>query len=315
MEVSFAAIGRLFQRHQHFILTPHVHPDGDCLGSMLALYNYLISRGKKVEMLLDDTVPSSFSFFPGVNIIKQPQRVTADLLIVLDASDAERLGRVKELVEAPVLNIDHHLSNTHFADYWLVDSAASATAEIVYSLLKTLHAAITTEIAICMYTGIVTDSGFFRYASTSPKTMRYGAELIEFGAKPHVIAELLETRSLESLTIMAEVLRTLEFYEENKIAVITVSPEIAAKGSDYTEGLINYPRSIEHVEIAVMFKIIDSNTIRISLRSKNVDVSVIAVTLDGGGHARAAGCTFNGTIDEAKQRVRELSIPILAGKQ
>lgn len=315
MEVSFATIGELLDRHQHFILTPHMHPDGDCLGSMLGLYHYLVSRGKKVEMFLDDTVPSSFVFFPGVSVIKQPQHVKADLLIVLDASDVDRLGRVKDQVDAPILNIDHHVSNTHFADYWLVDSSASATAEIVYGLLKYLQATITTDMAVCLYTGIVTDSGFFRYANTSPKTMRYGAELMEQGVRPHVIAELLETRSLESLTIMADVLRTLEFYADNQIAVITISPEITAKGSDYTEGLINYPRSIEHVEIAVMFKIVDANTVRISLRSNNVDVSAIAVAFGGGGHIRAAGCTFSGSIIEAKQRIIELSTATLAGRQ
>lgn len=316
MEVSLASIGDLIDRYNHFILTPHIHPDGDCLGSMLALYHFLISRGKKVEMLLDDAVPASFSFFPGVDLIKHPQGiVSADLLIVLDSSDAERLGRVKDQVEAPILNIDHHLSNTHFADYWLVDSSASATAEIVYSLLKALGATITMDMALCLYTGIATDSGFFRYASTSPKTMRYGAELIEYGAKPHIIADLLETRSIESLTVMAEVLRTLEFYEDSQIAVITISPDIVSKGNDYTEGLINYPRSIDHVEIAVMFKIVDSNTIRISLRSKNVDVSSIAVALGGGGHARAAGCTFNGSVADAKQRVMELASMVLDEQQ
>ena len=316
MEVSLASIGELFDRHKHFILTPHIHPDGDCLGSMLALYHYLISRGKTVEMLLDDAVPASFSFFPGVDLIKHPQGVeAADLLIVLDSSDAERLGRVKDQVVAPILNIDHHLSNTHFADYWHVDSSASATAEIVYGLLKSLDAAITTDMAVCLYTGIVTDSGSFRYASTSPKTMRYGAELIEYGAKPHIIADLLETRTIESLTVMAEVLRTLEFYEDSQIAALTISPEIVAKGNDYTEGLINYPRSIDHVEIAVVFKIVDSNTIRISMRSKYVDVSAIAVTLGGGGHARAAGCTFNGSIGDAKRRIIELAADILDGPQ
>jgi phosphoesterase RecJ-like protein len=316
MEVSLASIGKLFDRHQHFILTPHIHPDGDCLGSMLALYHYLISRGKKVEMLLDDAVPASFSFFPGVDLIKHPQGVeSADLLVVLDSSDAERLGRVKDQVVAPILNIDHHLSNTHFADYWLVDSTASATAEIVYGFLKSLDATITSDMAVCLYTGIVTDSGSFRYASTSPKTMRYGAELIEYGAKPHIIADLLETRTIESLTVMAEVLRTLEFYDDSQIAALTISPEIVAKGNDYTEGLINYPRSIDHVEIAVVFKIVDNNTVRISMRSKSVDVSAIAVTLGGGGHARAAGCTFNGSIGDAKRRIIELAADILDGPQ
>ena len=316
MEVSLASIGKLLDRCEHIILTPHIHPDGDCLGSMLGFYHYLVNRGKKVEMLLDDAVPSSFSFFPGVDLIKQPQGViSADLLIVFDSSDVERLGRVKDQVVAPILNIDHHLSNTHFADYWLVDSSASATAEIVYSLLKFLNAALTTDMAICLYTGIVTDSGFFRYASTSPKTMRYGAELIELGVKPHYIADLLETRSKESLTVMAEVLRTLEFYDDSQIAVLTITPEIVAKGNDYTEGLINYPRSIENVEIAVVFKIVDTTTIRISLRSKNVDVSTIAVTLGGGGHARAAGCTFDGPVVAAKQRIIELASSVLAVQQ
>lgn len=308
MEVTIAAVADLLKRANRLVLTPHIHPDGDCLGSMLGLYDYLIGQGKEVIMLLDDDIPASFAFLPHIAEIQKPaQTVTADLLIVVDASDEKRLGAVKDKVKAPILNIDHHISNTHFADYWLVDSQAAATAEIIYGILKSLQAPVTAAMAVCLYTGLATDSGFFRYSNTSPQTMRFGAELIEYGAKPHIVSEQLELRQVESLTILAAVLQTLEFYEDGRLAMITVCPEFTAKGSDYTEGLVNYPRSLQGVDVAAMFKIVDDHTVRISLRSKGVDVSQIALELGGGGHARAAGCTFSGNADQAKAKIRELT--------
>jgi phosphoesterase RecJ-like protein len=303
MEISLDGAIELLNQADNLVITGHIHPDGDCLGSILALYEYLESAGKNVQILLNDNVPSLYAFLPGSQDIRRPgpSPVHADLLVVLDTSDAERIAAVKSVVQAPILNVDHHVSNTRFADYWYIDKHAAATGEIILQLLRQVKAPLTADMAVNLYTAIATDCGFFRYANTTSDTLRYAADLIEAGAQPHIISEYLETKPLESIITLTKVLETLEVHLDGKIAAITVSPEIT--DTDNTEGLINYPRNIEGVEIAIMFKLTDANTTRVSFRSKNADVSRLALSFSGGGHIRAAGCTVYGTFSEAKNKV------------
>lgn len=309
MDFSLEQTAKLLQSSNTIILTAHVQPDGDCLGSMLALNHYLVSIGKNVRMVLDDDVPALFKFLPGHQAIQKPTTkvISADLLIVLDASDIERIGKVKEHVEAPILNIDHHVSNTKFADYWYIDKRSAATGEIIFQLLTLLKVNITADIATCLYTAIATDCGFFRYANTSVQTMRYAADLMECGAQPNVISEYMETRPLESILTLSKVLETLKLHHNGKIATITVLPDILSN-LDSTEGFINYPRVIEGVEIAIMFKVMSEGIIRISFRSKTADVSELALAFGGGGHARAAGCAIMGRIDDVTKEVLDVAI-------
>jgi phosphoesterase RecJ-like protein len=313
MDFSLKQIAELLQNSSTIIITAHIHPDGDCLGSMLALNEYLTSRGKSVKMVLDDEVPALYNFLPGYETIGKPTAkvISADLLVVLDASDIERIGKVKEHVNAPILNIDHHISNTKFADYWYINSKSAATGEIILQLLNQLNAKITPTIATCLYTAIATDCGFFRYANTSVQTMRYAADLMEYGANPNAISEYMETKPLESILTLAKVLETLELHHNGKIATITVSPD-TLDNLDSTEGFINYPRIIEGVEIAIMFKIMNEDTIRISFRSKKVDVSTLAFSFGGGGHVRAAGCAIMGKIEDVKKKVLSSAIKQVA---
>lgn len=311
MDFSLEQTAALLENSNTIVLTAHVQPDGDCLGSMLALNEYLLSLGKNVKMILDDDVPALYKFLPGYQSIFKPASsvISADLLIVLDASDIERIGKVKEHVEAPILNIDHHVSNTKFADYWYIDPRSAATGEIILQLIRLLNGAITADIATCLYTAIATDCGFFRYANTTPQTMRYAADLIEYGARPNLISESMESKPFESILTLAKVLETLELHHHGKIATIKVLPDTLTV-LDSTEGFINYPRVIEGVEIAIMFKVMSDNTVRISFRSKTVDVSQLALAFGGGGHARAAGCAIMGRIDDVIKEVLEV-----AGKQ
>jgi phosphoesterase RecJ-like protein len=260
-------------------------------------------------MVLDDDVPALFKFLPGHQGIQRPTTkvMSADLLIVLDASDIERIGKVKEHVRAPILNIDHHVSNTKFADYWYIDKRSAATGEIIFQLLTMLQVHITADMATCLYTAIATDCGFFRYANTSVQTMRYAAELMECGAQPHVISEYLETKPLESILTLGKVLETLELHHHGQIATITILPD-TLNTLDSTEGFINYPRVIEGVEIAIMFKVMSEGMIRISFRSKIADVSKLALAFGGGGHARAAGCAIMGRIDDVTKEVLTATI-------
>lgn len=313
MDFSLKQTAELLQSSNTIILTAHVQPDGDCLGSMLALNQYLVSLGKNVRMVLDDDVPALYKFLPGYQSILKPTArvVSADLLIVLDASDIERIGKVKEYVEAPILNIDHHVSNTKFADYWYIDQRSAATGEIILQLLTLLNATITTDMATCLYTAIATDCGFFRYANTTVQTMRYAADLMEYGAKPNLISEYMESKPLESILTLAKVLETLELHHHGKIATIKILPDTLST-LDNTEGFINYPRVIDGVEIAIMFKVMSNDTIRISFRSKAVDVSQLALAFGGGGHARAAGCAIMGRIDDVMKEVLQVAIEQLA---
>lgn len=314
MECSLQHITSLMKDAGSILITAHIHPDGDSLGSMLALNHYLLSLGKSVQMILDDDVPSLYSFLPGSEKVAKPTElaINPDLLVVLDASDIERIGEVSRICKAPVLNIDHHISNTKFADYWYIDSNAAATGEIVLSLLKMDSVDITADTATCLYTAIATDCGFFRYANTSAHTHRCAAELIEHGVKPNIISEYMETKPFNSLINTLEVLKTLELYCDGKIAAISVEPS-DGENTDNTEGLINYPRNIEGVEIAVMFKFAESKAARVSFRSRMVDVSGLALSFGGGGHARAAGCSVNGTKDEIKDKIIKAAAKLVGG--
>lgn len=297
-------IASVLRSADRLVLTAHIHPDGDCLGSLLALERYLSSMGKIVEIVIDDEIPSLYKFLPGIDKITRPRQhlEQPDLLVVLDASDLERIGYVAELFHVPVINIDHHISNMRFADYWYIDSKAAATGEIIFDLMTMEKAVIDHDAAVCLYTAIATDCGFFRYANTSADTLRRAADLIEYGARPHVISEHLDTQPLSNLMFTIKALETLELFCNGKIAAITVLQQ-DEHSQENTEGLINYPRNIEGVEIAIMFKFINPTTARISFRSKRVDVSKLALSFGGGGHARAAGCTVDGTMTAVKERV------------
>jgi phosphoesterase RecJ-like protein len=313
MEVLFERILEEFQKANFIVLTGHIHPDGDCLGSMLALNEYLESEGKRVQMLLDGDVPEVYYYLPGSCAITRPLPgiMDCDLLVVVDASDEERLGSVKSAIRAKTLNIDHHISNNKFADYWYIDTKAAATGEIILQLLEYAKATITLSMAVNLYTAIASDCGFFRYANTTSATLRYAAALVDVGVQPHFISEYLETKPLESVMTLRNVLDTLEIYRDGKIASIIVSQEITDNASENTEGLINYPRNIEGVEIAIMFKIIDGNSTRVSFRSRNVDVSQLALSFGGGGHMRAAGCAVNGEFSVAKALIIQAVIDLI----
>lgn len=306
MDIALRQAASLLQNAKTLVLTAHIHPDGDSLGSMLGLFLALQAQGKKVDLLLDDVVPASYHFLPQWKKIAKPgdsSQVSPDLLVVLDASDIERIGKVNQVVKAPILNIDHHISNTRFAEYYYVDSQSSATGEIIAQLLQLMNCQITSEIATCLYTAIATDCGFFRYANTSPATLRYAAELVEAGAKPQFISEELEKRPLSSLITLTKVLQTTELHHGGKVAIITIPKDMLQDPNENTEGFINYPRSIEGVEIAILLKAIDERTVRVSFRSHRVDVSQIALSFGGGGHVRAAGCTVHESMDKAKALV------------
>ena len=288
-------------------ITAHIKPDPDALGSILGLGLGLRKLGKDIVMTVDDELPKSLDFMPRLSEIKSldsTDKQKVDLLIVLDASDRERSGRVPEVFGGPILNIDHHISNTGFSEYRYLDIEAAATGEIVYQLLTELNVPIDLDIAKNLYTAIVTDCGFFQYSNTTTKTMEQAAQLLHYGVKPDEIHFALESKSRSSVELLAEVLKTLEFFNEERIAVLSLSHDKYNPDVD-TEGFIAFARYINGVEIAVFVKEIDANTTRVSMRSKKIDVSKVALHFSGGGHVRAAGCTIHTKLSEAKSLLLE----------
>lgn len=303
---SLQETAALLKSANKIVLCSHVSPDGDTLGSALSLMYALEKLGKNVIVTVDDDISQVYNFFPGIEKFVRFQdedRINADLLVVIDASSLDRAGNVAQCVIAPqMLNIDHHISNTGYADYLYLDTEAAATGEMIYELIGILQTGIDIDMAVCMYTALYTDCGSFKYSNTTPKTMRIAADLLELGVKPSEISDSMEIKPRSNIEMLTKVLDTLVFDADGKIAYISITNEMYDKNID-TDAFISYPRYIEGVEIAIMFKAVDKEITRVSMRSRNMDVSKVAIAFGGGGHLRAAGCTINATLPEAQKQL------------
>ena len=291
-------------------LVSHLGPDGDTLGSTLALGEALKRAGKKVILFVDDDIPHTFRFMPGVETYQLPKAdvpVPCDLTVVVDASSKDRMGAAEDCLSAPILNIDHHISNTHYADWLLLDPKAAATGEIMYLMFQANGVELTETMALNLYTAIVTDCGFFKYANTTSRCMMAAADLLQYSIQPNEISDLLEMKSRDTIELLAKVLPSMTFYADGRISTMEIPYELYNKEIS-TDSFIYYPRYIDGVEAAVMFKQVEPNQTRVSMRSRNVDVSAVALSFGGGGHVRAAGCTIGAPLPEAKKRLLEVLI-------
>ena len=305
-ELSLQETGVMLLAAEKIVLCTHVSPDGDTLGSTLGLARFLLAQGKQVTVFCDDVINKSFSFIPGIEMVQRPQqgsKLAADLLVVIDASSFDRIGIVGEVVEyKQLLNIDHHISNTRFADFLYLDAKAAATGEIMCGLFQEMQWPMNKDIAECFYIAISTDCGSFRYANTTPKTMRAGAWLLEQGVNPNEISDKLDMRSRLTMEMLAKVLPSLTFEGDGKIAYLTITNDLYNKDAN-TDSFVNYPRYIEGVEVAIMFKAVEPQVTRVSMRSSKVDVAQVALSFGGGGHVRAAGCTIYAPVEEAREQL------------
>lgn len=301
-------IAALLLAQDKLVLCPHVSPDGDALGSTLALKMAMEKAGKKVTVMVDDDVPKAFGFLPQIDCFVKPaggEVVEADLLVVLDASSLDRIGKVAQTVKAKaVANIDHHISNTQFADYLYLNTEAAATAEILCNLVEKLGITPDKDLATCLYTGIYTDCGSFRYANTTPGTMRAAAKLLEYGARPNEISDALGTNTRANIEMLGKVLQTLAFYNDGKISTLEINSDLYDKDVN-TDNFISFARYIEGVDVAVLFKAVEPAVTRVSMRSQDTDVAAIALSFGGGGHVRAAGCTVELPLEQVKAKVLE----------
>lgn len=297
---------------QSIVLACHVNPDGDALGSLLGLALALIPLGKTVVCLSEDGVPDILRFLPGTELIAQTTDVPAfDLALVVDSGELPRVGdTVKSLIARAkhVVDIDHHVTAGAFGDIRVLDSRAASTAEIVYALLETLGAPITPDIATCLFTGVITDTGSFRFQNVTPNTLRVAAKLLEAGAPPaHISENVFENRTFAATRLLGHALSSLSQTPDGKViwAHITAKDfrDLGATDQD-TEGVVNYVRGVRGAEVGVLFREMETGKIRVSLRSReSVNVAEIASRFGGGGHRMASGCTLDAPLAQAEQTV------------
>lgn len=295
-----------------FLISTHVNPEGDAIGSVLALGLALKDLGKKVLVLTQDPIPPVLTFLPGAEEIlhQAPENGGFDVAFALDCGDKTRLGvefaRVKGI--GKIINIDHHVSNSYFGDINLVDPRASSTAEIIFDLLRTIPVVLTPAVAENIYVGILTDTGSFHYSNTSPKTFAVARSCLRAGVEPWKVAEkVYETQPLARLRLLPLVLATLEVDGDGRVPYVVVTQKMMEESEAsvaLTEDFINFPRSLEGSEVALLFRELSPEKYRVSLRSRgSVDVSRIAAEFEGGGHPQAAGCTVEGSLSKVKAKV------------
>lgn len=304
------AINKILESKNIFIVS-HVQPDGDNIGSILALGLALKKINKNIYIVKSDIVPSDYLFLPDVDIIQDYSGdLEIDLLISLDASDENRLGKNKVLLEhsKAIINIDHHISNTNFGHINIVDSTAAATGELVYKVIKQMNIPIDKDIGTCIYTAISSDTGSFMYDNVTSETHEIASELLKLEIdKSNININLYQNRSIERTILFIKALETLKLYFNNKLAVVKVTrkmlEDLGAKMED-TEGIVSFIREIRDVEIAILLKEFNENEIKVSMRSKTfADVSAICDKFGGGGHIRAAGCTINSSIATSEELI------------
>ena len=302
------------RRGQTFLISTHQNPEGDAIGSALALALVLESLGKTVRVLTQDPVPEVLAFLPGAErIIHQaPEDGPFDIAFSVDCGDRARLGEEFNKVKGigKIINIDHHVSNGFFGDLNLVDPRASSAAEIIYDLIRELPAPFTREVAENIYTGLLTDTGSFHYSNTSAKTLSAARACLLAGVEPWKVAQkAYDTQPLARLRLLPRVLDTLELSADGRVSSVVVGQQmLKAAGAtvDMTEDFINFPRSVQGVEVALLFREVTPEKYRVSMRSRGaVDVARIAEKFQGGGHPAASGCTVEGNFSAVKAKVLE----------
>jgi phosphoesterase RecJ-like protein len=320
MRGDLSAICRILREKDRFLVACHENPEGDAIGSELALALALRKMGKTATVLNADPVPGNLLFLPGADtVVFEEDGSRYDVAVVLDCGSPERTGRVApELRKCPLLvNIDHHRTNGDHGELSLVDPDAAATGLLIHRVLSAMGYDICLDVATNIYVAVLTDTGSFHYSSSSPEAFEVAGEMVRRGVDPWAVAErVYETQSAHRLRLLGRVLDSLEVSAGGKVASITTMRETLrefAAGKDALEGFINYPRSIVGVEVAVSFREEEGDVFRVSFRSKGrVDVSAVAARFGGGGHRNAAGCTVPGAFPDVKRKVLEALAAVLS---
>ena len=311
MTETIQQIIKVIRNNSSFLITTHEGPDGDAVGSSLALASFLRKLGKDVAVHYQDSVPDLYGFLSGSDTILPhiPDR-HFDVSVVLDIGERKRAG--KEFCAfsrvTTTVNLDHHLSCENFADYNLIDSQAAATGILVYRIATAYGYRIDSDTALCIYTAVIADTGSFRYSNANREAFATAGEMIEAGVNAWDVAEqLYENQPQKRLELLARCLPTLEVICNGMAASVTVTLDMyAATDADaqLTDGFVNYPRSIHGVEVAIFFRQLDMTRFKVGFRSKGkVNVASFSSSLGGGGHHNAAGCMVDGSLEQVKKIV------------
>jgi bifunctional oligoribonuclease and PAP phosphatase NrnA len=307
---------------QHFVLTSHARPDGDAIGSQLAMAYALREIGKTARLVDSDPAPPQFQPFPGVGEITLSPSFDghADAVIVMECGDLSRTG-VAGFEKYFVINIDHHPGNTLYGAINWFDESAAACGEMVFDVIEALNVRLTPEIATHIYIAILTDTGGFHFSHITPRTFEICRRCTEAGAMPEAIARAVyDCSTLGRLKLMGAVLHNLELEARGRLACVHMSLQLLKEtGStqEDSEGLINLPLTVKAIEAVVFFKEVEPQNYRISMRSKgDVDVNRVASKFGGGGHKNAAGCSMSGPYPEIRRTlVAELDRAIFENRQ
>ncbi len=312
MRNEFKKLVDVTERHNSFLLLSHIDPDGDAIGSLIALLLLLERRGKKAIAFDQNGVPEIYRFLKGSDRITTTISPSDhfEVAIFLECPTVQRAGEgCASIIEKIPLwvNIDHHVENARFGPLNIVDPELCAVAEIVFALFETMREPIDLVVGEALYVAIMTDTGSFKYPNTTPRAHETSAQLLRLGINPHdIYQKVYENLSVPAALINARAHSTLEI--DDSISCITITRAMlreAGATAEDTHDIVNLGRNIQSVEVALLFRETD-NGIKVSLRSKtSLNVNEIAVRFGGGGHLRAAGCTIKGSMEEAKKQVFE----------
>jgi phosphoesterase RecJ-like protein len=317
-----ATVAREFKNNQSFLLTTHVNPDGDAIGSLGALALVLEGMGKQVVAYCQDEVPGFLQFLPySDRIVRQiPRPDGFEVAVVLDCGELDRIGNAAKALQGvqKIIHIDHHSSSNGFGQLNLVLPECSSTAEILYEIFAAIPVELELQAAENIYTAILTDTGSFRFANTTARALAIAAETVAVGVAPDKVAsEIYESMSPQRLQLLALSLNTLTIQCNGRLAAIQVSRQMFEEtrtSAIETDGFVNYPRAINGTEVAILFREMDSGQVNVSLRSRgSKDVAKFARLYDGGGHQNAAAFRCQGPLLEVVETVLAAAEEFIAG--
>jgi phosphoesterase RecJ-like protein len=320
---DMSAVADRLQSGQRFRVVSHVNPDGDAVGSLLAMRELLLGLGKrKIDCVLEGGAPYGYQWLPGADHVLTENDADDDFdtLIYLDCSCPSRAGKAApaDLGDAAVVVIDHHLEDSPCGDVNFVDATYAATGEMIVDLFEHLDVPLTDDGALCAYVAIATDTGGFRFSNTTARTHRLAARLVDCGLPVSELSErLFENMTLGKFNLMARVLGSAVISDDGRVVALEVREkdleELGATSADM-DGIINYPRHVETVEVAIIFKEISPTATKISVRSRETfNAADFCKQFNGGGHAAAAGALIEASVEEARTLILKQITAILGG--
>jgi phosphoesterase RecJ-like protein len=315
-----AALLDVIRNGRRFIVASHSRPDGDAIGSAMAMALALRALGKHATVVTDGIPPAFLQPFPDVPSIQITPEIhdTFDAALIMECSDLKRTG-VRGLDRSPVMNIDHHPGNTSYGAINWVDESASACGELVFTLIEALGAPLSKEIATHIYLAILTDTGSFHFSHLTPRTYEIARRCVEAGADPQWIARThYDSNSLARVRIFGAVMNGMVIVDAGRVALLSITRAVMddlGGTSDDLEGLINFPLTVKDIEAVAFFKEVGDGDWRVSLRSKgNVNTGAIARQFNGGGHTNASGCSTTGSLEDAFRQFGQLLAEAIRNK-